>query len=104
MGIESENYSYVFKSATISQANTYQQFEKDFLSSLDADCNLFISNIFTLQALKNEKIDLDQCFVPARIDHISQMRRSQTSNCHFYVRFWTENCLKEIKWKEKYQN
>lgn len=67
MGIESENYSHVFKTATISQSQTYQQFEKDFLSSLDVDCNLFISNIFPLQALKSDKIDLDQCFVPARM-------------------------------------
>lgn len=66
MGLENEKYSFVFKTATYSYSKTYQQFEKDFLSTLDTHCNLFISNIFDVQALNVEKIDLDNCFVPAR--------------------------------------
>jgi hypothetical protein len=53
MGIESENYTHVYKTATVSMPSTSGQFEKDFLSSIDAGCNVFISNIFTLQALTN---------------------------------------------------
>lgn len=48
MGLESGNYPFVFKTATSSYNKTYQQFERDFLSTLDANCNLFISNIFDL--------------------------------------------------------
>ncbi len=64
MGLENEKYSFIFKTATSSYSHTYQQFEKDFLSTLDSNCNLFVSNIFDVQALNVDKIDLDQCFVP----------------------------------------
>jgi hypothetical protein len=85
MGIESENYIHRFRTGTLSAPNNFQAFQQELLSSLDASCDLFISPIFTNEALLQPQLDLDQCFVPARSSLVIQMKPLQISNSRIFA-------------------
>lgn len=110
MGIEGENYVHRFRTGTLSAPPNFQAFQQELLSSLDASCDLFISPIFTNEALLQSQLDLDQCFVPARSSSVTQMKPLQISNSHIFapcsmhLSSRTNNSLEDSKSCDSWRN
>jgi hypothetical protein len=81
MGLENDDFPFTFRTAHLASSHSAQQFAEGLLAALDAHSDLFLSNVFSEEAVQKHPIDLDDCFIPSGTESATQTRPSLGDSC-----------------------